>query len=1627
MVCRFAFSAMAVVGVLSASAVEKFNRYEKVPVGAIVPKGHLAEFLRRQQDGLTGHREKLGYPFDDALWSKPISNIHFTEGVYNGAEEEVSGRGDWWNSGAWWPYEQSAYLLDGMARLSNLIEAPALADEVAANVKSVIAGATETGDLFKNLLPPSDSQWPLAVFFRAADAFAEKTGDKGVYTAFKRHFDAHKEDRLRWGGRDLVNLEGMLKCYEVTGDETLRDDAVRMFEAKGPTNALKTHRRYFDHGVSFCEALKLPVLMYLYTGDTNSLATAEAALEKVFRDNVQASGQISANEFLSGRDPRQGFETCIAADMLWTLGYFLQAGTDGAAERMERIAYNALPGAMTKDFKRHQYLSAVNQVACTPFANNSHFNYAESAWRQYRPSHFPQCCTGNINRAMPIFVEYLWMTDAKTGEPIATLLGPSEYHGEKDGVKYTIIEDTDYPFEDTVRFTLAPQTPSSFSIPITIRGERHMLRAGETFVYDTKPAIRLRRDRNWCWIERGPLTFSFSVPNVAKEDRPGDPFSPVSFTPAGDWNYAIEADAFDASKLKVERRESTYPFESPSLAIRVPVRKIREWQVLDQERFTPDPPLSAHLTDERAEIELVPYATTTTRITCFPDGVERVRLPVVAAYTSGESYPYDPYRPIEVQTNAVEGWSVRQFTGRYDVPQRTPEVWFDLMHRYPEGKKGGRMAYLLFRVWSDEDGEATFCLGAANAYQAWIDGEEVAREQGPVEGLMMAPQWFDHKVKKGYNYVLVKVGKGTWMGQFRSEWGAKLEVFRTVGKAASALEATFDDPPRTCGVSAWWHWLGSNVSKAGITRDLEAMRSAGLSGATIFNIQETGWTLNEPFLSSLEPTMSYKNDKWWEMLEYAVAEAKRLGLELGIHNSPGYSSSGGTWITPELAIKKLVWCREGEEPEKVRGFYRDIARIQTTNGVYRFGYTCTGKVSHPVPPEMERNCLEADKLSAEAMKVHCDNLLAGLLAHVKPSNPGLCFLMEDSYEAGPASWTDDFPEEFRRRRGYDLIPWLPVLAGLPVKGGEADERVMHDYLRTRDELQTERHYRYFRERFNAAGFQYHLEPYTGPFNSFEATACPDVPMTEFWKGLPFWATKPQLGGATWMCGPVCRALGGTVVGAEAFTGYPLDDKFSLTPRDLKADFDASMARGLNRLSLHHWVHQPLDPRWQPGFSMGAWGTHFGENQTWFEPGKDFYRYMGRVQAMMRRGEMVADDLGVAYTIGEDSDALPVSHFLTNTAVTAEGRVRVLSSGKEYPIVSLCPGYTDPKGPFWDRMDGEVRQLAHRYAQCGVVLCTDGDKSAARKRAGLGPVFAVLEGPADAAETVLANARRDGDVDFFFVCNTTREPMRLQVEFRTRRAAVPELWFPLSGRKTVASAWTFASAKACRMPLSLEAEESVFVVFRRPTDELVRAEPSTPTSKKEVDLASWRMEFQPDRGAPTNVIHLAELKDWTTFGEPGIRYFSGTAVYRSEVELEPAREGESLVLALGKVRDIAEVFVNGERAGVAWCEPFKLDVTRFVHPGRNAIEVRVTNAWTNRLIGDEKEPDDGVRSQELCSFREADHKEIALGRPYVRFPDAVLSNTPRTVKRYAFASWNYVLGDSDLRESGLLGPVKIIRR
>ena len=254
----------------------------------------------------------------------------------------------------------------------------------------------------------------------------------------------------------------------------------------------------------------------------------------------------------------------------------------------------------------------------------------------------------------------------------------------------------------------------------------------------------------------------------------------------------------------------------------------------------------------------------------------------------------------------------------------------------------------------------------------------------------------------------------------------------------TTLDKVFVEPPARSGINVWWHWQGPNVTKAGITRDLEAMKSAGVSGATIFTIQEVGWYAESRLKTPVNPALSFGNEAWWDMVRFAVSESRRLGLDLGIHNCAGYSCSGGDWIKPENAMKKLVWAKGDAQPETRLGFYRDIAKVETTNGVYRFGYTCTGKCCHPPPPGQEETCLEADKMSRRAVALHLDNVLGGFAAHgITASSPGLKFVLMDSYEAGwDGNWTDDMVEEFKRRRGYDPVPFLPVLAGMSTKFGE---------------------------------------------------------------------------------------------------------------------------------------------------------------------------------------------------------------------------------------------------------------------------------------------------------------------------------------------------------------------------------------------------------------------------------------------------------------------------------------------------------------------------------------------------------------------------------------------------------------
>lgn len=803
-VARMAFVTAALALAVLCGYAETHSSHvvlEECATGVIRPAGHLKTFLERQRTGITGNREVLGYPFDGCMWGGIITNVYFEEDLPY-SRKIVAPRDD-----IWWPYEQSAYLLDGMIRLSQLIDAPELKSEFKRSLDFCIEHQAEDGDLFR-VYSASGSRWPMVVFFRAALAYIDETGDEHAKAAFVRHFEGKRNAFQHPYDRDVLNIEGMLKVMEWTGDRSWLALAEKWFMEHFYFERFTHTDRVHSHGVTFAEMLKIPALLYIHSGDEKWKVLAEKAMREVFAQNETPNGQVSCCEYLSGRDPWEGSETCVLADMMWSLGVFLAMDANcEAADRMERIAYNALPGAMTKDFTAHQYISMPNQAVATPFSHGGHFFYGEPDWNRYRVCHFAQCCSGNINRAMPLFVQRMWMRRKSDGAPVSMLLGPSSVLLEKDGRKFSISCETDYPFGDRLCYTFHCDgtlgTPLLVRIPgwsepphlykcggeVSPRSDSGGLveisgpwKDGDTLDVVLPQKVALESDRHWHWLRRGALTFAYPVKTQLIREKPDAKFSDLSFENPEPFNFAFDIEEISRTNLVAEKVSSTYPFEHPNLVVRVPMHEIKEWQGLSEGRFTPHIPLYTHPTGRKTTLDFVPYATTLTRITAFPDVCRRKPLPVVRAYVSAKCYDYDPTKPIALQQYEPEHWSNEYFMDKADVVQRSPDLWCDLeAHFHVIDRK---MAYVLFRFWSDREESVTCALGVSRCAQAFFDGKEVYANGPIVEGRMVAPFWFKVTAKKGYNYLKVKVacgaGKEVVFGQdqYRREWGAKLDVFR---------------------------------------------------------------------------------------------------------------------------------------------------------------------------------------------------------------------------------------------------------------------------------------------------------------------------------------------------------------------------------------------------------------------------------------------------------------------------------------------------------------------------------------------------------------------------------------------------------------------------------------------------------------------------------------------------------------------------------------------------------------------------------------------------------------------------------------------------------------------------------
>jgi alpha-L-rhamnosidase/F5/8 type C domain len=692
--------------------------------------------------------------------------------------------------------------------------------------------------------------------------------------------------------------------------------------------------------------------------------------------------------------------------------------------------------------------------------------------------------------------------------------------------------------------------------------------------------------------------------------------------------------------------------------------------------------------------------------------------------------------------------------------------------------------------------------------------------------------------------------------------------------------------------------------------------------------------------------------------------------------------------------------------------------------VLRFGYSLTGHQNSPASPEATG--LEVDKLNKGYVKAYFDNYLGQYKNTVGDlmGKRGLRYVITDSWEAGVQNWTDDMFAEFAKRRGYDLHPWLPALAGRVVESAEASDRVLWDFRKTIGELTAENHYDQLTAMLRERGMGRYTESHESGRafigDGMEVKRNADIPMSAMW--TPRTPDDQQIGYSADIreSASVAHIYGQNLVAAESLTAS--GGAWSWSPETLKPTADKELAMGLNRFVIHTSVHQPLTEK-APGLGLGPFGQWFTRLETWAEIAKPWTTYLGRSSYMLQQGKFAAD---VAYFYGEDSNItalfgaklpdVPAGYnydfvnadALVNKLTVAGGRI-VTSTGMSYRLLALDPNSQHMSLPVLRKIRDLVNAGASVVGSKPVDSPSMSDDQTEFRTiadqvwgsAGKGKVYAnqtVAEALAaiqvrpdfeyakpQPDTNLLFVHRKLPDGEVYWVNNRANRNENLDATFRVTGKAA-EIWHPETG-KTEPASYKIAGGRTT-VSLQLEPADAVFVVFRKAAATPTRTVPATVETAVATIEGPWAISFQAGRGAPPEMT-LPQLSSWHENPDPGVKYFSGTGTYTKSIQApaEWFKTGTRLWLDLGDTKNLAEVTVNGKPLGILWKTPFKVDVTGALKPGANTLQIKVTNLWVNRLIGDQQ-------------------------------PDAA--------KKYTYTTQQFYRADSPLLPSGLLGPVRIVR-
>ncbi len=517
------------------------------------------------------------------------------------------------------------------------------------------------------------------------------------------------------------------------------------------------------------------------------------------------------------------------------------------------------------------------------------------------------------------------------------------------------------------------------------------------------------------------------------------------------------------------------------------------------------------------------------------------------------------------------------------------------------------------------------------------------------------------------------------------------------GQGLDSLRNSFVSPPDAVKPLVYWWWLFNRVDKAGITRDLEQFKAKGIGGVNL--ICTGGYAGKTPLLG-----VKYQSPEWWELFRHAVKEAKRVNIELGFNLSAGGWTMQGPWVTKDNAMKKVVsselkvlgptkFSGKLPQPETVDGYYHDIwvqafrvdgntKNVDLTSVVditdrlkpdgqldwevpdgqwviLRNGYTLTGHLwskwfAYPGPPQADTfeggDGYEIDYLKSSALDDHFEHLGKPLLEEAKKAGGHIAYFWSDSWECGKLTWTQDFSNQFSRFRGYDLKPYMPVLAGYTVANAEVSARFREDFDRTIQDCISENFYGHFMKLCHKNGVKVGNEAGgpndIPPQDVLKNLGYCDIPAGEFWvnghrKAQNGYNSDMSLRLNLKQTATAAHIYGKREAMAEAFTMMDGDaTHWALGPADLKPYANDAFCEGINRFMLHQATCQPPSDG-KPGYEFCA-GQHFTPNLTWWEQSPSFFSYLSRCQYMLQQGTFVAD---VCFYLGERPPILAPPKYL----------------------------------------------------------------------------------------------------------------------------------------------------------------------------------------------------------------------------------------------------------------------------------------------------------------------------------------------------------------------------------------------